>query len=552
VKESGPATPPSPPPEAEGRPTGGGGGPKAEGRRTIGWAGGSKQTSRTLGQLGLASGAGILGFLGYVGFGLVPLIFVCLVPLLFAVADATPARAFWLGAVFGLAGNLGALYWVVHLLVEFADLSLPLAMLACGLLCVYCGLIFAVAMWIVRRLALDGGVAPAFSLALALPAIELGYPLIFPYFLGNALYTVPVLTQVVELTGVPGLTALVAVVNGALYEAAAAALGRRRLARGPVVVALAAVAACAGYGLVRIPAVDRVAAEARKIRVAVVQTNVGAREKGKHPVEVIQLHQRMSREAEAARGPFDLVVWPETAYDALVPRAVGNVRVLTEGVTAPVVLGTLVTERRPAGALRVFNSVLLASGTGEVLGSFDKVELLVFGETLPFVETFPSIREWFPRTSVYDRGTTFRHLRMADGTALLPMICYEDIHPALVRRLWRADGPANVLVNVTNDSWYGDTREPRIHLALASFRSIETRRAMIRSTNTGISAIVDPVGRIVKRTGQWTRETLVAEVPVISDGSTTPYLRVGDAYGWLSGLAILALLVGGHLRRRRG
>ena len=100
---------------------------------------------------------------------------------------------------------------------------------------------------------------------------------------------------------------------------------------------------------------------------------------------------------------------------------------------------------------------------------------------------------------------------------------------------------------MTNDSWYGDTREPRIHLALASFRSIETRRAMIRSTNTGISAIVDPVGRIVKQTGQWTRETLVAEVPVIRDGSTTPYLRVGDAYGWLSGVTTLGLLIRGRV-----
>jgi apolipoprotein N-acyltransferase len=139
---------------------------------------------------------------------------------------------------------------------------------------------------------------------------------------------------------------------------------------------------------------------------------------------------------------------------------------------------------------------------------------------------------------------------MPDGTSLLPMICYEDILPAFVRTLWRAAGPAEVLINVTNDSWYGDTQQPLIHLALATFRSIETRRAMIRSTNTGISAIVDPVGRIVARTGQWTQETLVAEVPVIRDGGSPLYMRVGDAYGWLSGLAAAALFLRGRLRRR--
>jgi apolipoprotein N-acyltransferase len=88
------------------------------------------------------------------------------------------------------------------------------------------------------------------------------------------------------------------------------------------------------------------------------------------------------------------------------------------------------------------------------------------------------------------------------------------------------------LVNITNDSWYGDTHEPITHLALATFRSIETRRAMIRSTNTGISAIVDPVGRIAARTEQWERQTLVADVPVIRDDDATLFLRIGNVLGW--------------------
>src|SRR5262249_41274076 len=153
-------------------------------------------------------------------------------------------------------------------------------------------------------------------------------------------------------------------------------------------------------------------------------------------VEFIRTHQAMSREAEAEHGPFDLIVWPESAYNAFVPRAVRNVRVLTQGIRHPAVLGTLLTERGPRGEERVSNSALLTSGSGAVLGTFDKVELLVFGETLPFVDTFPSIQSWFPRTSTFERGTTFRHLRTEDGIALLPMICYEDILPAFVRRMW--------------------------------------------------------------------------------------------------------------------
>jgi apolipoprotein N-acyltransferase len=132
---------------------------------------------------------------------------------------------------------------------------------------------------------------------------------------------------------------------------------------------------------------------------------------------------------------------------------------------------------------------------------------------------------------------------------VLPMICYEDIIPTFVRRMWRAGGPAAALVNVTNDSWYGDTHEPLIHLVLASFRSIETRRALIRSTNTGISAFVDPMGRITQRSGQWTQETLVAEVPLIEDGESTVYMKVGDVLPWLALGAVAWGAV--RLRRRR-
>ena len=96
----------------------------------------------------------------------------------------------------------------------------------------------------------------------------------------------------------------------------------------------------------------------------------------------------------------------------------------------------------------------------------------------------------------------------------------------------------DVMFNLTNDSWYGKTTEPMEHLALASFRSIEHRRSLVRSTNTGISAFVDPVGRIVTRSGIWTRETLVDRVPMMQ--GRTVYALLGDWIGWVCALISLA------------
>lgn len=502
-------------------------------------------------QLALAALAGVLYFLGFVGFGLWPLAFVFMTPALLAIHAATPRRALGLGVITGLVANLGGYYWVIHLLRDFADLSVPLAALGWVLLSLYQGALVGGVLYLVALGRDRLGVAPIWGLAVAFPALELAYPLLFPSYIGNALYRISVLTQIVELTGMLGLTVLLSLTSGAVYELVVARLVERRtFAARRLGAAAAALVLALGYGAVRLPQVDAATAAARKIDVALIQTNLGARDKHERREEFIERHQRMSKEALAAHPQLDLIVWPESAFNRAVHRSETNLAAtITAGLRVPMIFGALTFDRRPGEDPEVYNSAMLTGRGGEVLGLFDKVELLAFGETIPLVDTFPVIKKWLPRSSTFVRGTTLKHLR-SEGTAILPMICYEDIIPAFVRRVWRADGPAAALVNVTNDSWYGDTHEPLIHLALASFRTIETRRAMMRSTNTGISAFIDPAGRIVARTGQWTQETLVGQVPVIEDGSETVYMRLGDVVGWAAlGLVLVGLAA---VRRRRG
>jgi apolipoprotein N-acyltransferase len=487
-----------------------------------------------------------------VGFGLFPLAWIALVPLLVAIRGETPSRAFGYGLGFGTAANLGGYYWVAHMLTEYGGLPRPLAWLGLLLLCLYHAGAFALLCWGVRRAEATLGLAPLWTLAVAYPAVEFAYPLLFPYSIGASQYRFTAITQVVDVTGLLGLTALIGLVNGAAYELVAAALERRRPSGRRLAAAVLLFAAVLGYGLARMPGVERATAAARRIKVALVQTNLGAREKDADPALVVARHHAMSRSAVAAHPDLDLVVWPEGAYTRWFPRGQRSVREqVTRGVDRPTIFGASTYGPRPGGGVETYNTAVLASAAGEVLGRYDKVELLLFGERIPLADTFPAVRRWFPRTATFTPGRSLAHLRLGD-VALLPMICYEDILPAFVRRLWRAGGPADVLVNVTNDSWYGDSHEPLIHLALASFRAIETRRALIRSTNTGISALVDPLGTIRARSGQWRQETLVGEVPVIAGGGSTVYLRLGDAVGWLAWAGVLAGLLADRHARRRG
>ena len=274
-----------------------------------------------------------------------------------------------------------------------------------------------------------------------------------------------------------------------------------------------------------------------------MQTNIGGQKKESDPTGFLQAHIRTSKEALAADPAIDLLVWPEAVYDHIVHKRNGAITdKIGLGLDKPVILGTLsMAETNGNGPTEYFNTVALVAPDGSVLGSFDKVELLAFGETPPLLDRLPALRAWLSDAAWFSRGKSFRNLQL-DEISLLPMICYEDIIPSLVRKIWRRAGPADALVNVTNDSWYGDTAEPMIHLALSSFRSIETRRALIRSTNTGISAVIDPAGRVVQRTGQWTKDVLVVDVPLIRDRSSTLYMRAGDVLGWIAaGLVLLSL-----------
>ena len=511
-------------------------------------SGPTNKPTTTLVAITLCITGAVLYFLTFLDFDLYALTWICFVPVLFAIRDATLGRTLWLGTIFGTVTNAGGFYWITHLLEEFGHLNLVLALTGFLLLCMYQGFLLAVVLALVRRAQRDLNIAPVWSLAIAFPALELAYPLLFPSYIGNSQFEFSTITQFVDITGMAGLTILIGLVNGAFFEILDARTQSRRIERLRLIVPVVAFASCLVYGLVRLPAVDAKTQVAKRLNVGLVQTNIGARDKAGDREEFIARHVQMSKEIVASHPEVELIVWPESAYNHLLQRAQKNVAYeVTGDIGRPVLFGVLTYGTAANGTdNEIFNSVALASATGDVLGIYDKVELLAFGETFPFSDTLPILGKVFG-SSWFTRGTSLKHLQLGDAS-FLPMICYEDILPGLVRNIWRHDGPSDVLVNVTNDSWYGDTHQPLIHLVLASFRSIETRRALIRSTNTGISAIVDPAGRITHRTGQWQREVLVAAVPLIEDGSVTMFMRFGNVAGWLC----LVLTIGGWLASSPG
>src|SRR5262249_33679283 len=181
-----------------------------------------------------------------------------------------------------------------------------------------------------------------------------------------------------------------------------------------------------------------------------------------------------------------------------------------------------------------FNTALLSDREGTILGRYDKQYLLAFGEYIPFGDTFPALYAASPNSSHFSPGTSLEPLVWGDHR-ISTMICYEDILPSFVNKLVSHAKP-DLLVNMTNDAWFGDATEPWIHFALAKLRAVEHRRYLVRATNSGLSGIVDANGRVTVHGGTFHAEALTGEIRFMT--SSTPYETIGDVPWWLATFAI--------------
>ncbi|MCM0082835.1 apolipoprotein N-acyltransferase [Geomonas sp. Red32] len=483
---------------------------------------------------------GVLFFLGYVGFDQFYLEWIALVPVLWAIRGQRPKRAFLIGWVAGTVAHLGGFYWIVGMFRQFAGAPLPVGVLGLVLLAMANGIVFAAWAWSTRLITGRTGWSVVWVAPVCWTVAEFVWPEIFPNYLGASQYLLPRLTQIADLTGILGVSFLLVYINATVYHLLVSFAERRAFPVKSAATLVAVLVLVVTYGSWRIGTVGRETAAAAKLKVGLVQTNRGGAENLSDPDARVREHQQMSRSL-AASGPVDLIVWPEGICGLRMSSREGSIPPALLGATGtPMLVGACIVQQQAGKTMQVSNSALLTDPAGKILGTYDKSILVPFGEYIPLGDLFPVLYSWLPYTAKFTAGTSNAPL-MLGNHPLSVSICYEDIFPARIRRLMRGGGERNVpqvMFNLTNDSWYGNSTEPMEHLALASFRSIEHRRALVRVTNTGISAFVDPVGRIVSRTGVWTREAIEDRVPLMN--GRTIYLRFGDWLGWLCTLLAAA------------
>ncbi len=493
----------------------------------------------------LAFASGLLYFLAFPGIDCWYLSFISIVPLVIALRGQTPRRGLWLGWVSGFTMTMAGFYWLLEMLRVFSGFPTPLCVLFMGALCAYQAGRMALGGWLTSRAEQRGWpFGPSFTLAFA--ASEFAFPLLFPWYFGATVHNQPWLMQFAEIGG-PILVGLVLVsFNLGLWEIVEGHL-EKRAPRWKIVGTLLAITAIAGlYGLIRIPMINAAIARAPKAEAGLVQANMSLYGKRHDLAEGLQRHLDLTNQL-VQKDKIDFAVWSETSVmraieesnaKEAVPRAFSRL------LGIPALVGSVLV--RPVNDEReyiFFNSALSTDKTGAVTGRYDKTYLLAFGEYLPFGDTFPVLYSLSPNSGHFSPGTLLDPLKIGSHD-VSTNICYEDLSPGFVNKMFRHHD-AELIVNMTNDAWFGNTLEPWQHLALAKFRAIEQRRFLIRSTNSGISAFVDPTGKMLAHTGPFVEAGLAHKVAWLQ--GTTVYRIVGDLPWWL----VTAVSVAGAFNRRK-
>jgi apolipoprotein N-acyltransferase len=499
--------------------------------------------------MALAAASGLALSASFPSLDLEPLAFVALVPLFVAVRGLPPRPAFFLGWLTGLGFFLATCYWVVYTIGNYTALPMPVAagvlVLMCAVLACYLGAFAAGVSWMAARRLAWVWLAPALWVVLewARGWFFIGFPWAI---LGTSQYRYLDLVQVAEVTGVYGISALIVFFNAvvaAVLQARGPAVRRLVL---PLLVLTALIAGLPAAGRWR-RAFLADTPPAGTLKVAVAQGNVDQARKWDPAFQGETLRRyRELTDAAAATRP-DLVVWPETATpfffqepSELREQVIDAAR--ENGVH--LLFGTPGFQQDARGTLRERNRAYLLSPSGRELGRYDKMELVPFGEYVPYQKVLFFVSQVVEAVGAMEAGTEATVFALPRGRFGV-LVCYEGIFPPVGRTM--VESGADFLVNVTNDAWYGPTSAPAQHLAQGVFRAIENRVPIVRAANTGISALIAADGRIA---WQGPLDEMLWHVGEIAwPGVRTVYTRVGDAFVWACVLLVVGATVWGLARR---
>jgi apolipoprotein N-acyltransferase len=494
--------------------------------------------------------SGVMVALAFPTTNMTPLAWIGLIPLLWSLeTSADPWFASVLGLVFGL-GFFGVdLRWIYDTIILHGRIH-PFAAALMGvglaaLLSLFTGLFGLISGLLMARSFFAPGLFPMIWVGCEYARAKLltGFPWdLLGYSQANFL----TIAQVADITGIYGVGFIIVLVNVAIMEALRILTTRR--VRGWRVIALAVVALSASliYGQAKISGYNHHEPGEKGWTVGVLQGAIAQEHKwlAKERYRTVDAYTELGE--KSANQGAQLLIWPETSLPVLF---MGEdpfwktPSLISLDLGKPILFGAPYEKGLP-GSSRFLNSAFVIDGF-DILGSYHKIHLVPFGEYMPLNWLLPLGPGLAARQADYSPGDQMRVFSLGDSPPFSVLICYEAIFPQLCGMAIKEG--ARILINITNDGWFGDSAAPYQHFQMARMRAVEHRTWLIRCANTGISAVVDPAGRVLKRIPLNQRGFFNFTLPSDPRAGSS-YTRVGDLFAWA---CILFILIWAYIMRRR-
>ena len=447
-----------------------------------------------------------------------------LIPVLISLKNQNTRQAFIIGFLAALLGWLFSIWWVVPGLSDITYSSANLIIPFVLLYCCFSALPYAVVSWLHVYLNWGKSIHGAFLSALSLTALVNYTPQILPGNLAHALYDAPKLIQSADIGGVPLVFFIIHSVGFLLATAITLDKAKYYQRFGAIFLAIALFSTNYLYGDFRIKQGDSINTDtAKKLNVAMIQPNIAIKNRTREDWQQIapDLMSMIYKVTQSEQ--VDLVILPELPVPVSFQYFDFDKAILNQSLAKKALLLTAIQPlAEESGDKKGFYNTIELIVNNDIQQRYSKQVLLPFGEYLPLADTFLWLKSVFPFVPNYKQGasdTLFTVKAKEHSIKVIPLICYEAVFSDIIRDNVKAGG--ELLINTSNDAWFGDTAGQKVHLALSTFRSIEYRKAMIRTTNNGISVIIDPYGRQIEssKITPYTRGYSVTTVSVLPSKS---------------------------------
>lgn len=484
--------------------------------------------------------SGILLVFGFPPFDFFFISWIALVPLLMALWEKDLKSSFSLGTLTGFVYFAGTTYWVFNSVYFYGNIPAVVSLLIVIALCLYLAIYVGLFSILFTSLCRHSRYPALFTVPVLWVTLEFLRTYLFTGFpwsvLGYSQYKFLQVIQIADITGVLGISFLVAAFNGAVFDVVAYWPNRWKkmplFDRWPVAVGLITLALCFLltflYGIWRLHDHE----EGRALQVSIIQGNFEQEKKWdiNFKREIINTYKRLT--AEASKKSPNLVIWPESA----IPFVFGKDKSLTSEIIdfqktqgSYLLFGGMMERGVKNGRSELSNSGILMSPGGEVIDSYDKIHLVPFGEYVPLRKYISFIGKLVIDIGDFKQGEKYSVLDSPVAKMSSP-ICFEIIFPGLVRKF--VNNGAELIATITNDAWFGRSSAPYQHFSMAVFRAVENRVPVVRAANTGISGFIDQRGNILKKSDIF-KETLLTGEITIGSFQESFYSKYGDLFAFL-------------------